>query len=401
MSSNSMYDFDLTPTIRSAKPVLHPRLGSRGLQVKQAPQTVLNQCAGYDPQTGLWRLTQAKWLGSGKGESQIMNVFSNTGDYLSRTVFHGAGHGSSWGLLPNNKLLIQYDKVDAKKYVTNRRVAQVGATTSGNISNQPPGAKFYDPTTGYLSPVTDLAHNKIGIRSSNGNTQIMRLYDMAPFLSGSFASKYEVRSDKKYRTFQGWASYGNTFWILYGNTDGNSVIEEFRWTERTGMFAVPMNTLNVTGLLKGMKRSSFEPEGLFVVVYNGLVTLTMGARFGPSGQRREFILWNVCSVNYNTSTTESATRLIQDLPIKSVSAEAVAKARTSGYVSRHVYVLQHWLRATGKYTLKIDGIMGPKTQAGFTAQAGGSYPSVAALTSIRAAAERKGSLGLFNKVVSK
>ena len=51
--------------------------------------------------------------------------------------------------------------------------------------------------------------------------------------------------------------------------------------------------------------------------------------------------------------------------------------------------------------LKIDGVMGPKTQAGFTAQAGGSAPSVAALKSIRAAAEKKGSLGLFNKAVTK
>jgi len=382
----SVTTYQKAPTIAGAKPVLHPRLGAKGLAVHNAPKQTYLQCSGYNPLTGEWRLTQALSLGKGKAESQIQNIFSNTGDYRNRTVLYGGGHGSSWGYI-GNSILTQFDNIGTNKKVTDRRLALIPSSWRGNKTSASSGVKFFDPVAGYMSPTTDTVHKKVGVRSVNAaGLQTFRLYDWTEFTAGHFSVEAQV-SFMKLGTFQGWATFGDTFWTLFGKTDGRAFIYEYKWSKASKILGKPVAKLEVTALLKKHRRTSHEPEGLFVVNFCGLTTLMMGARF-DSASRRRFLVFNVCSILHSTVQTEAATRLLQDWPIKTVSAAALAKARAGKYTSRHVFVYQQMLWKQGSYRAMIDGKWGAVTEEAHRKATGGSGIQKLGLDMVRLAAIR-------------
>ena len=242
------------------------------------------------PDREAWMLAQA-WQTPhgdiprrGRAESSVFNRFHGDGTFRDRMVCVTAGHPSSFGLERIDGQLhvwLAWNKVDSRGTVLQRRIALVPYRPEVR-TDADADIEFFDPfTRSYVLPSIDLDHQVIGLRRTNRQgIETFTRHGLADFRAGRDRPLATV-SMRKSGTHQGWGTYGERFWRLYGKTNKPAQLTEFDWD--TGR---QVASVDLTPTLKAVRATSYEPEGLGIARTGGDPCLFIGARFGSVARRR-------------------------------------------------------------------------------------------------------------------
>ncbi|MFG1890445.1 H-type lectin domain-containing protein [Micromonospora sp. NPDC049051] len=254
------------------------------------PLGTVSQCAVKDTSTGDWYVSEPTAAPAGTPSDCIVSRHRADGTLVSSMRLTQAGHGTSFALQHDGATLyvwLAWTRTGGSQLV--RIPYAAGATrpfSDAQVIN-----KF---STMYTIPAIDEYNDLMTFRGNRtgfaGDVLVKRrLSEVTAGIDNILAGPIDVPWEFPNNPgFQGFCDYGDTFFMLYGASDGsNNVLKEFRWSD--GTLARPPRDISAVG----GATAYHEPEGISLFRdATGRATLTLGIVDKVNGAfRRRLFSW--------------------------------------------------------------------------------------------------------------